>query len=42
MRQEYIDAVKAKLEEWGVETPEIIGEPLDGIGFRGGGFGGIR
>lgn len=42
MRQEYEDALKAKLEEWGIETPEVNGAPLGGLGFRRGGFGGIR
>jgi len=37
MRQEFQDAVNAKLEEWGVETPEFNG----GMGFRGRGARGF-
>ena len=37
MRQEFQDAVNAKLEEWGVETPEFTG----GMGLRGRGARGF-
>jgi hypothetical protein len=37
MRQEFQDAVNAKLEEWGVETPEFNG----GMGLRGRGARGF-
>ena len=42
MRQEYLDSVKTKLEEWGVETPEVNGAPLGGMRFQRRGFVGMR
>ena len=41
MRQEYLDSVKAKLEEWGVEPPEVHGPRPGGMGFRGRGARGF-
>ena len=41
MRQEYLDAVNAKLEEWGIETPEVPGPRAFGMGFRGRDFRGF-
>lgn len=41
MRQEFQDAVNAKLEEWGVETPEFDGPHGFGMGFRGRGARGF-
>jgi len=35
MRQNYLDAVNAKLEEWSVEVPEVDGACGFGMGFRG-------